>query len=911
MATEQNTGGGRIYKSTPAESTYQGSAQSIGFNPVQAINTERADRQRRNRVLQDADTRLRELRREQAATTASLRAQQQADAGMLRLESSRERAVLEIQQRYDTATLKQRQNYEAAKVDLQGTYLDVKQSLDRQKLQTATSFFNDLLDFAGSMAKLQVEAKENGDLRNLVEAAFGLENNPDNPRIQQAQELDSAINESGIAAETAIQEIDNPIAQQTVREEISQSTIERQQKRDIAYMAATDWPIFQQSWVNDTSVIYTRADGSQFTVATMKVGDIAQVDEASRRAFYEAAGLANMPLSQVAKVVLPKILDTSQKWVLETQKTILQGEQAQAVFRAQQGIRTALSNGENVQTVFSNGKTELFKSGSYVGKLGVAAKDATQEILDYAVSIARENPVLAEDIIKELAKTTKMPNGERLERQFTKEFQAARDEVKKVVVNDLTLEKNFADAQVKAYDRELNLALSETTDPNEERELNILYAGKMSSLGTYEGRKRAKEILAEREYSPFTIYEILDAQENGENFSQERLQAFVNSKNIKPKEAELAGWDKAGGISADTARANKVKGFEKLAKNQARAILTEKIKGKKLSQKSTDRADFIRLQLDGDGSAYIDQLADYILDELNLELRSDPDMDDKLIRQWMVDRRDELKDLVEYKDGEGFTFNWGEDLYPNDMRGNSIDEFQKFAADNKDFDLNSARLLTQRQLATASIAIQNGKPIPDDIEAIASTFGTNAETLLKGQYALYDVPYPSLDSNSNNDFSVTTPTASSSNPELAQYDSGLVIGGISVDALRNAVLGKESGYNFSIVNPHSGAIGVGQVMPENVGPWTKAAIGRAVGTREFRRSPDIQMAVINDRFRRMVNDQYNAGFRGDILVRRVASTWYSGQPNLYDNTRTQYTKGNPYPSIDSYTKDILRRYRAN
>ena len=41
-------------------------------------------------------------------------------------------------------------------------------------------------------------------------------------------------------------------------------------------------------------------------------------------------------------------------------------------------------------------------------------------------------------------------------------------------------------------------------------------------------------------------------------------------------------------------------------------------------------------------------------------------------------------------------------------------------------------------------------------------------------------------------------------------------GTINIDALRQAIIGKESEGDFSAVNPDSEALGYGQVMPENV-----------------------------------------------------------------------------------------------
>jgi hypothetical protein len=57
-----------------------------------------------------------------------------------------------------------------------------------------------------------------------------------------------------------------------------------------------------------------------------------------------------------------------------------------------------------------------------------------------------------------------------------------------------------------------------------------------------------------------------------------------------------------------------------------------------------------------------------------------------------------------------------------------------------------------------------------------------------------------------------------------------------------------------------------------------------------------------------MQDQIAAGYSGEEMVRRAAAIWYSGNGNLWNNTKPQYYNGNPYPSIADYTKDIWRRF---
>lgn len=130
----------------------------------------------------------------------------------------------------------------------------------------------------------------------------------------------------------------------------------------------------------------------------------------------------------------------------------------------------------------------------------------------------------------------------------------------------------------------------------------------------------------------------------------------------------------------------------------------------------------------------------------------------------------------------------------------------------------------------------------------------------------------------------------------------------NISKFRAAIIGKESGGNYGAVNPDSGALGIGQVMPENVGPWTKQYLGRSLTPQQFLNDPAAQDAVVNGRFKDMIADQQAAGFSGEQMIRRAAAVWYSGQARLWSDTKPQFYKGRRYPSIAEYTKAIWDAY---
>jgi len=129
-----------------------------------------------------------------------------------------------------------------------------------------------------------------------------------------------------------------------------------------------------------------------------------------------------------------------------------------------------------------------------------------------------------------------------------------------------------------------------------------------------------------------------------------------------------------------------------------------------------------------------------------------------------------------------------------------------------------------------------------------------------------------------------------------------------VSQLANAIIGKESGGNSRASNASgSGATGLGQVMPENIGPWTERYLGKRLTQEQFRNDTDAQMKVILGRFKDMLNDSISKGYSDEEAMRRAASEWYSGQPGLHMDTRAQSYNGDPYPSIKEYVDDVMSR----
>ena len=113
------------------------------------------------------------------------------------------------------------------------------------------------------------------------------------------------------------------------------------------------------------------------------------------------------------------------------------------------------------------------------------------------------------------------------------------------------------------------------------------------------------------------------------------------------------------------------------------------------------------------------------------------------------------------------------------------------------------------------------------------------------------------------------------------------------EQFKAAIRQQESGGNPDAVSS-VGALGLYQIMPANIGPWSKKYLGRQVSVAQYRRSPELQerlgSAVLHAFYK-----QYGA--------RGAASAWYSGNPNLANNYGAQGSG----PSIGSYVDSVMSR----
>lgn len=134
--------------------------------------------------------------------------------------------------------------------------------------------------------------------------------------------------------------------------------------------------------------------------------------------------------------------------------------------------------------------------------------------------------------------------------------------------------------------------------------------------------------------------------------------------------------------------------------------------------------------------------------------------------------------------------------------------------------------------------------------------------------------------------------------------------GFSVEAYKEAVATQESGGSYSEVNPDSGALGKYQFMPGTMKSTAKKCIGSVPTETQFLADPKLQDRIMDCYLGSALTTIQKKTDDPTTQCRMMASYHYSGNPDLWDNTRPQATNGNQYPSIADYTRSVCSRKGA-
>jgi len=145
-------------------------------------------------------------------------------------------------------------------------------------------------------------------------------------------------------------------------------------------------------------------------------------------------------------------------------------------------------------------------------------------------------------------------------------------------------------------------------------------------------------------------------------------------------------------------------------------------------------------------------------------------------------------------------------------------------------------------------------------------------------------------------------------PSAYASSGGGLVDGFPIDAYLEAIAGQESGHSYSAVNPHSGALGKYQFMPQTLASTARACpeVGRVPSRDEFLGSPNLQRAIMRCYTLSALPTIQAKTDNLNTQCRMLASYHYSGNPDRWNNTNRQTYNGHSYPSIADYTTQVCR-----
>ena len=131
-----------------------------------------------------------------------------------------------------------------------------------------------------------------------------------------------------------------------------------------------------------------------------------------------------------------------------------------------------------------------------------------------------------------------------------------------------------------------------------------------------------------------------------------------------------------------------------------------------------------------------------------------------------------------------------------------------------------------------------------------------------------------------------------------------------LDSLMGSMRTQESGDDpFVTPNKRTQAGGLYQIMPNNIGPWSKEALGRTVTREQYLNDPELQEKIARFKLKQYWDEEIEAGYDDIETARRVAARWYSGPENGDRHTDDTPLPFPGEPSRAGYVDQIMDRIR--
>lgn len=539
----------RIYEGGSAESRYRQTDLGQGYRPQRAQSNERAAKEWRQRVIDDGNTKLRNLEREIQAENTQSRLQMQVEVSGLKQQQLAEQIELEMDQQYEKDILKQEQTHEELEMKLDAAELQAKAQVQNANTAAMKSAVSGILSFAGSVmqfADVSGKAIERQEAKQqLIDSgAWAFEPDFDASSPAGSSVVEQSNNQSlvEISEETAISQSGlNPVDQEAVRASIGvgQSDARTQRQISLGEASATIGTRLTQAFndPNRTITIRDAETGQLKTIRPMdaKSYELPQVAMALGQQLTREMGVQNADRYTAVKQYVPQLQNAINNLVSREQSGRLAGEQSTRESKGFTKAAQVLATGD-IGAAWASYYEAAATSGKYRGdqvkitKAAVEAMvaDATpaqlKQLKEGGYRVFEGGPTFAND------------------KRFTALIDDAIRSKNAGLIKDFDQNEKFQAIELSNATNSFQEALMNADSPEATQAAHQAYEAKLESLAAQgNGKARlelANQLSKSNNYNPDNANQLRARIEAGETFTEEFLLGqlsggFINSSEYK------------------------------------------------------------------------------------------------------------------------------------------------------------------------------------------------------------------------------------------------------------------------------------------------------------------------------------------------------------------------------------------
>jgi hypothetical protein len=551
----------RIYQGGSADSRYRQTDLGQAYAPGKAASGERQAKEWKQQVIQDGQTKARDLERKAQSETLQSKLEMNVEASGLKQQQLANEIELKMDQTYETNTLKQEQLYEKLSMDMEAKELSAQASVQNANMSAMKGAVQGILSFAGSamkFAEVQGQINEREEKKQAIidggSWAFTSDFDSSSPAGQSVVQAEQQQGTVEVVEEVAISRAapGDPATQEALRQSVGIGQTEARLQNQISVgeaSASINGRLRDAFYDPNRTVTVLDASGQAIQIRPMdaKSGQLNQVLRSLGQQLTQEMGLAGADRYTAVTQYVPKLEAAINAVSSSEYAGRLAGEQSN---REQLGFTRAsqaLANGD-VAGSWSQYYQAAAISGLYDGDQGKITKAAVEAMVQDATPAQLEQ--LKNGSIRVFEGGPTFANDKRFAGLID---EAIRDK-NKGIITDHSQNIKFQEIELSNATNAHVAALMEAGDnPQATQQAHEAYEASLGALSRAGNAKARSELVKQQSignnYNPENFQALRNRIANGETFTEDFLKQQLATFRIKP--SEYAALKQAGLATPD------------------------------------------------------------------------------------------------------------------------------------------------------------------------------------------------------------------------------------------------------------------------------------------------------------------------------------------------------------------------